>query len=70
MLLSRKTVQQQRVGKKCHSAKSRELVEVIQYLESGVLPSEKKEAQELALTKSQYLMQDSVLYRVEKDRTL
>ena len=47
-----------------------ELVEIMQYLETGVLPADEKKARELALTKSQYLLQDGVLYRVEKDQTL
>ena len=39
-------------------------------LARGTLPSDERKAQGLALTKSQYLLKDGVLYGVEKDKTL
>ena len=46
------------------------LCEIITYLETGVLPEDKKFAKTLALSQSQYLMEDGVLYHVEPDSTL
>ena len=43
---------------------------VIHYLETGVLPTDEKVAKELALSKSQYVLQDEVLYQVQPDSTL
>ena len=43
---------------------------IIQYLESGILPSDEKVARNLALTKSQFIIQDQILYRVQPDCTL
>ena len=43
---------------------------VIHYLETGVLPTGEKVAKELALSKSQYILQDEVLYQVQPDCTL
>ena len=50
--------------------KDPELLQVILYLESGVLPADDKRAREIALTHSQYEIVDSILYHVEKDNTL
>lgn len=46
------------------------LSRIINYLESGTLPTDEKEARELALTKSQYVLEDEVLYRLESDKTM
>ena len=43
---------------------------IIQYLESRILPSDEKVARNLALTKSQFIVQDQILYRVQPDCTL
>ena len=40
------------------------------YLETGVLPEEEKFARSLALSESQYLIEDGILYHVESDSTL
>ena len=50
--------------------KDPELAAIITYLETGVLPTEEKFAKMLALTQSQYLVQDGILYYVEPDSTL
>ena len=50
--------------------KDPELLQVILYLEGGVLPADEKRAWEIALTHSQYVLVDSILYHVEKDETL
>ena len=47
-----------------------ELSAVFQYLETGVLPEDKRTAKKLAMNESQYLIQDGVLYHVEVDGTL
>ena len=47
-----------------------ELAEIIEFLETGVLPRDEKVAKRLALTQSQYLLQDEILYHVEPDSTL
>ena len=47
-----------------------QLMEIIRYLQDGILPDDDKEARELALTKSQYELVDGVLYHVENDKTL
>ena len=47
-----------------------ELTLIIAYLETGVLPDDEKLAKTLALTQSQYTVQDQILYRVEPDSTL
>ena len=47
-----------------------ELSPVFTYLETGVLPPDDKLARTVALTSSQYLIQDGALYRVETDSTL
>ena len=47
-----------------------ELATILTYLETGVLPPDEKLAKALALTQSQYHVQDDVLYRVEMDCTL
>ena len=43
---------------------------VITYLETGVLPEEEKLARRVALTRSQYVIEDNVLYKLEGDGTL
>ena len=43
---------------------------IIDYLEKGILPSSEQAAKHLALTESQYMIHDSVLFRVEPDSTL
>ena len=48
----------------------KELAAIISYLETGVLPEDEKLAKTLALTQSQYTVQDQILYRVEPDSTL
>ena len=47
-----------------------ELAEIIKFLETGVLSRDEKIAKRLALTQSQYLLQDEILYHVEPDSTL
>ena len=47
-----------------------ELAPVIRYLESGTLPEDAKLAKALALNKSQYVLQDGILYHMESDSTL
>jgi len=47
-----------------------QLLDVITFLETGVLPTDEKSARMLALTQSQYQIQDDVLYHVEPDCTL
>lgn len=43
---------------------------VITYLETGLLPDDDKFAKRLALTQSQYVVEDQVLYRVASNFTL
>ena len=43
---------------------------MITYLETGLLPDDDKFAKRLALTQSQYVVEDKVLYRVANDFTL
>lgn len=50
--------------------KDQKLAEVIEFLETGILPEDKKRAKQLALTRSQYTLQDDVLFHVEMDATL
>ena len=47
-----------------------ELAAIICYVETGVLPEDEKLAKTLALTQSQYTVQDQILYLVEPDSTL
>ena len=47
-----------------------QLPPIVEYVEKGELLEDDKRARELALTKSQYTIVDSVLYRVESDKTL
>ena len=47
-----------------------QIAPIVEYLEKGELLEDDKRARELALTKSQYTIVDSVLYRVESDKTL
>ena len=48
----------------------KELAAIICYVETGVLPEDEKLAKTLALTQSQYTVQDQIQYRVESDSTL
>ena len=43
---------------------------IITYLETGVLPEEEKFARSLALSQSQYVVEEGILYHVELDSTL
>ena len=47
-----------------------ELRWVITYLETGVLPEDEKLARQVALTRSQYVIEDNVLYKLEGDGTV
>ena len=47
-----------------------DLSEIILYLETGVLPEDDSRARTLVLSSSQCVVEDDVLYRVEKDSTL
>ena len=47
-----------------------QLAPIIDHLENGVLPEDSKLARRIALTSSQYVMQDGALHRVEVDSTL
>ena len=46
------------------------LAAIIHYLETGILPSDERLARSIALSASQYVLEDDVLYRVEQDSTL
>ena len=46
------------------------LATIISYLETGVLLTDERLAQNLVLTESQYVLEDNVLYKVEPDRSL
>ena len=50
--------------------RDKNLAAIIEYLETGVLPADERLARNLALTASQYILEDDVLYRVEQDSTL
>ena len=43
---------------------------MIAYLEDDVLPSDNRMARQLILGRSQYVLNDGVLYRVESDKTV
>ena len=47
-----------------------ELKPLVEYLETGTLPAEDKEARKIVLGSTQYTLQDGILYRVEDDGTL
>ena len=47
-----------------------ELAAIIKFIETGVLPEDEKFAKSLALTQSQYSLEDGILYHVEADSTL
>ena len=47
-----------------------ELAPIFTYLETGILPTEENVARRLALTATQYTVEDNVLYRVEADGSL
>ena len=47
-----------------------DLKPIILYLESDQLPDDNKKARELVLGREQYILQDGVLFHVEKDKTL
>lgn len=61
---------EQEEGLKDLQRKDPHLVEIIDMLEAGQLPSDERRAKQLALTQSQYTLKDDVLYRVEMDGTL
>ena len=46
------------------------LAPVVDFLERGVLPKDERLSQRIALTSSQFTIQDQVLYRIEADGTL
>ena len=46
------------------------LAPLMRYLKEGVLPEERQSARRLAMTSSQYVVEDGILYRVEDDSTL
>ena len=50
--------------------KDAKLDEVAKFLETRVLPTDEKRARELALTESQYILDDGILFHVEADGTL
>ena len=47
-----------------------DLAEIIDYLETGTLPTDQKRAREVALVGSQYVLKDGTLYHLERDKTL
>lgn len=47
-----------------------DLCQIIHLLETGTLPQDEKKARELALSRSQYLLKDDVLFYVGKEQTL
>ena len=47
-----------------------DLVGIITYLKTGELPEDSRRARELALSKSQYILRDNVLYYVGSDKSL
>ena len=47
-----------------------DLAPIIQYMETGVFPDDPKQVKEVVLKSQWYTIQDSVLYRLEKDATL
>ena len=50
--------------------KDTHLKPMIDYLETGNLPQGEKQARELVLRKELFTMEDDVLYRVERDKSL
>ena len=46
------------------------LSDIMTYSETGDLPQDKRRAQELVLASSMFTIQDGILYKVEKDKTL
>ena len=46
------------------------LKQIISYLQTGELPREERQARELVLGKSQFTMDDKILYRMEADKSL
>ena len=50
--------------------KDKELLDIISFLESGLLPEDEKLAKLVSLTRSQYTLVDDVLYYVHSDGTL
>ena len=46
------------------------LMEIISYLKTGDLSEDSRRAGDLALSKSQYILRDSVLYQVGSDKSL
>ena len=47
-----------------------DLAEMVTYLETGILPTDNSRGRQVALTSSQYVVEDQVLYRVEPDDSL
>ena len=47
-----------------------DLRQVLEYLETGKLPSDQKRARELVLSRQQYVVVDGVLYYVAGDKTV
>ena len=47
-----------------------QLREIIHYLVDGELPAENRRARQLLLSQSDFTVQDGVLYRIERDKTL
>ena len=50
--------------------KDTHLKPIIDYLETGDLPQDEKQARELVISKELFIMEDDVLYRVERDKSL
>ena len=46
------------------------LADLIAYLETGVLPTDHDQAQEITLIRNEFALKDNVLYHLEKDGTL
>ena len=42
---------------------------IVTYLETGMLPEDEQTTKHVALTQSQYVIEDGVLYRVTSDST-
>ena len=47
-----------------------DLATIIEYLQKGVLPPDEKVARTLALSRTEYVLEDDVLYKIEQDSTL
>ena len=64
------TVEPEQVDLSTCQRRDKNLAAITEYLETGVLPGDERLAWNLALTASQYVLEDDVLYRVEQDSTL